>query len=147
MVAVLGQFGSTCSFSLASSLLVSRKLAAIFASTRQSRSMLVRHSLPLQAKLSYLIRRHRLTLVFCKNQILSRPGRGVRVGLASFYRQGFFHRAGTGLIRIDSGNNGVLACREVSIVILARSKGCHVLAVDGQDKDKTAPKICLTVND
>src|SRR5437762_3256746 len=86
-------------------------------------------------------------LVPYQDQPLSRPAYGIGVGLASCYSQRFSPRAGTDLIRINSGGKDVLACRHVAIVVSALGKASHVLAIDGQDKAEIAPKICDSVNE
>src|SRR5262245_3093638 len=111
--------------------LVNRNLAAIFsASTPVSRSMLLRGSLPLQDKLSYLIGYHDLTLVPHQNQILSRPRCGEGVGLSSLYAQSFAPWALPAGIGINSGDNSVLTCRQVATVVPALGKASYVLTID-----------------
>src|SRR5437588_8866718 len=88
----------------------------------------------------------RILLVPYQNQILSRPGCGVGVGLPSFYSQGFSPRTGTGTVGIRSGGNDVLACRQITVVVSALCKASYVLAIDGQDKAEIGPKIWHPVN-
>src|SRR6266480_6603860 len=90
--------------------------------------------------------RHKL-LISYQNQIPSRPGCGIGVGLSSFYNQGLSPRTLTGLIGINSGGKDVLACRQVPIVVSALGKASHILSVDRQDKAEIAPKICDPSND
>ena len=52
----------------------------------------------------------RILLVPYQNQILSRPGCGVGVGLPSLYSYGFFPGPGTSAIGINSGGKAVLTC-------------------------------------
>src|SRR6184192_4891248 len=81
-----------------------------------------------------------------QNQIRSRPGCGVGVGLPGFHSQGFSPRTGTGAVGIDSGGKAVLACGQVAVVVSALSKASYVLAIDGQDKEQIGPKIWHPVN-
>src|SRR6266516_6165989 len=82
-----------------------------------------------------------------QDQISSRPGCGIGVGLSSFYSYGFSPRTLTGVIGINSGDKDVLACRQVPIVVSALGKASHVLSVDRQDKAEIAPEICDPSND
>ena len=82
-----------------------------------------------------------------QNQIRSRPGCSVGVGLPGFYSQGYSPRTGIVKVGIRSGDNDVLACRQIAIVVSALSKASYVLAIDGQDKEDTGPKIWHPVNE
>ena len=81
-----------------------------------------------------------------QNQIRSRPGCGVGVGLPGFYSQGYSPRTGIVKVGIRSGGNCVLTCRQVAVVVSA-SVASYVLAIDGQDKEDTGPKIWHPVNE
>jgi len=102
--------------------------------------MLVRVSLQRQDKLSYL-------RVPYQNQLLSRPCSSVGVGLPGFYGQGFSRRTLTTRIRIYPGRKGVLACRQVAIVISAFSKASHILAIDRYDHAQIGSEVCDPIND
>src|SRR6266404_2537841 len=73
-------------------------------------SMLPGDSQPRQAKLSYLIDWHRLTLVLYQSHIPSRQASGKGIGLPSFDVQSFSRRTSAAGIGINSGGNDVLAC-------------------------------------
>src|SRR5439155_18149503 len=65
-----------------------------------------------------------------QNQIPSRPGCSIGVGLSSLYSHGFFPGPATSAIGINSGDKNVLACRQVARVASALGKASHVLAID-----------------
>src|SRR5439155_6974568 len=90
--------------------------------------------------------RHSLR-VFYQNQIPARPGCRVGIGLSSFYSHNFSPRTGTFTIGISSGDNDMLACRQVATVLSALGKASYVLSIDGHDKAEIAPKICDPSND
>jgi hypothetical protein len=91
-------------------------------------------------------RRHWLWVPY-QNQLLSRPGCSVGVGLPGLYGQGFSRRMLTARIRIYPGRKGVLACRQVAIVISAFGEASHVLAIDRDDKAQIGSKVCDPIND
>ena len=110
--------------------LVSRKLVPIFRQRTAVPSMLLRDSQTRQAKLSYLIEWHRLTLVLHQSHIPSRQACSKGIDLPSFDVQSFSRRTGTGHIGINPGGNDVLACRQVATVASALGKASHILAID-----------------
>src|SRR5438094_459814 len=99
--------------------------------------MLLRDSPPRQDKLSCL-------LVSYQNQLPSRPGCGVGVGLPSLYGQCFSCRTFTAGIGVTSRRKRVLACRQVAIVISALGKASHVLAIN---KAQIRSEVCDPIND
>jgi len=109
--------------------------------------MLLRDSPSRQAKLSYLIEWHRLTLVPYQGHISSRQACGEGVGLPCFYSQVFLRRTGAAWIGINPSGNDVLACRQVATVASALAKVSHILAIDREDKAEIAPEICDSVNE
>src|SRR5437763_17101832 len=81
-----------------------------------------------------------------QNQIRSRPGCGVGVGLPGFHSQSCSPRMGTGAVAIRSGGKAVLACWQVAVVVTALRKASYVLAIAGPDKAEIAPNISHQVN-
>src|SRR5882724_6239405 len=69
-------------------------------------------------------------MVSYQNQIPSRPGCSIGVGLSSLYSHCFFPGSATSAIGINSGDKNMLACRQVATVLCALSKASHVLAID-----------------
>ena len=67
--------------------------------------------------------------------------------MPSLYSYSFPRRTLTGLIGINPGDNDVLTCRQVAVVVSALSKASYVLAIDGQDKEEIGPKIWHSVNE
>jgi len=100
----------------------------------------VRVSLQQQDKLSYL-------RVPYQNQLFSRPGCSVGVGLPGFYGQGFSRRTFTARIRIYPGRNGVLTCRQGAIVTSTFVEASHELVIDRNDKAQISSKVCDTTED
>ena len=95
--------------------------------------MLVRDLLPLQAKLSYLIRWDGLPLILYQNDISTRPTRSVGIGLPRFYHQALSPRARISLIRIDADGYVVGTCRQIATIALPLSKASYVPAIDGHN--------------
>jgi hypothetical protein len=116
--------------SLASSFSLAVRWRRFSASHSAIPSSLLGDSQPRQAKLSYLIDWHRLTLIPHQSHFSSRQACGKGIGLPSFDVQSFSRRTGAGLIGINPGGNNVLACRQVATVVSALGKSSHILAID-----------------
>ena len=126
------------------SLAVSRRH---FEPTQAISSMLLRDSPSRQAKLSYLIDWHHLTLVPHQSQTLSRPGCSVGICLPCVYCQGQSSWALPARIGISGDDNLVLTCRQIATVTSAFGKASHILAINRHDKAEIAPEVCDPVNE
>ena len=126
--------------SVESSFFVGREPLPVFRRRTAISGMLLRDSLFRQDILSCL-------RIPYQNQIPSRPGCGIAVGLSSFYSQGLSPRTGTGLMGFSPGGYDVLSGRQIATVVSALAKASHVLAIDGHDKGQILPKIRDPVNE